>query len=107
MLGMFGLAGIPPTIGFTAKFLVFIAAMKKGYFMLVLIAMVNVVISLYYYILIVRAAYLLESDERLPRLQLSIPTKVLTGGLVTVMVVVGVFPRYLLDIARAAASALM
>ncbi len=107
MLGMFGLAGIPPTIGFTAKFLVFIAAMKKGYFMLVLIAMVNVVISLYYYILIVRAAYLLESDERLPRLQLSIPTKVLTGGLVTVMVVVGVFPRYLLEIARAAASALM
>jgi NADH-quinone oxidoreductase subunit N len=107
MLGVFGLAGIPPTIGFTGKFLVFTAAMKKGYFALVLIAMINVVISLYYYILIVRAAYLLESDDDLPHLQTSIPTKMLTGALVTVMVVVGVFPHYLLEIARAAASALM
>jgi NADH-quinone oxidoreductase subunit N len=107
MLGVFGLAGIPPTIGFTGKFLVFTAAMKKGYFTLVLIAMINVVISLYYYILIVRAAYLLESDQSLPRLQVSIPTKMLTGALVTAMLVLGVFPHYLLELARAAASALM
>jgi NADH-quinone oxidoreductase subunit N len=107
MLGVFGLAGIPPTIGFTGKFLVFAAAMKKGYFTLVLIAMINVVISLYYYILVVRAAYLLESDETLPSLQLSIPTKMLTGALVTVMVAVGLFPHYLLEVARAAARVLM
>jgi NADH-quinone oxidoreductase subunit N len=107
MLGVFGLAGIPPTIGFTGKFLVFTAAMKKGYFTLVLIAMINVVISLYYYILVVRAAYLLESDKALPRLQVSIPTKMLTGALVTAMLVLGVFPQYLLELARAAARALM
>ncbi|MGD8916050.1 MAG: proton-conducting transporter membrane subunit, partial [Syntrophobacterales bacterium] len=107
MLGVFGLAGIPPTIGFTGKFLVFTAAMKKGYFTLVLIAMINVVISLYYYILVVRAAYLLESDHSLPRLQVSIPTKILTGALVTAILVLGVFPHYLLELARAAASALM
>jgi NADH-quinone oxidoreductase subunit N len=107
MLGVFGLAGIPPTIGFTGKFLVFAAAMKKGYFTLVLIAMINVVISLYYYILIVRAAYLLDADESLPRLRVSIPTKMLTAALVTVMLVFGVFPHHLLELARAAASALM
>ncbi|MCG6917216.1 MAG: NADH-quinone oxidoreductase subunit N, partial [Deltaproteobacteria bacterium] len=107
MLGVFGLAGIPPTIGFTGKFLVFAAAMKKGYFTLVLIAMINVVISLYYYILVVRAAYLLDSDASLPRLQVSIPTKMLTGALVTAILVFGVFPQYLLELARAAASALM
>ena len=107
MLGVFSLAGIPPTIGFTGKLLVFVAAMKKGYFTLVLIAMINVVISLYYYILIVRAAYLLEADEPLPRLQLSVPTKMLTTALVTAMVVLGVFPHHLLELAREAARAIM
>jgi NADH-quinone oxidoreductase subunit N len=107
MLGMFSLAGIPPTIGFTGKFLVFVAAMKQGYFTLVLVAMVNVVISLYYYILIVRAAYLLESDDDLPRLQVSIPTKILTCALVSVMIVFGVFPQHLIQVAKAAARALM
>ena len=107
LLGVFSLAGLPPTIGFTGKFLVFTAAMKKGYFTLVLIAMINVVISLYYYLLVVRAAYLLESDASLPRLHVSIPTKLLTGVLVSAMLVLGVFPNYLLELARAAASALM
>jgi NADH-quinone oxidoreductase subunit N len=107
MLGVFSLAGIPPTIGFTGKLLVFVAAMKKGYFTLVLIAMLNVVISLYYYILIVRAAYLLESEEPLPRLQLSGLTRMLTLALVTVIIAVGVFPHYLLEVARAAARVLM
>jgi NADH-quinone oxidoreductase subunit N len=107
MLAVFGLAGIPPTIGFTGKFLVFTAAMEKGYFSLVVIAMINATISLYYYILVVKAAYLLEPDVELPRLQVSAPTRVLTGALVTVMVVVGIFPHYLLELARAAARVLM
>ena len=107
LLGVFSLAGIPPTVGFTGKFLVFTAAMKNGYFTLVLIAMVNVVISLYYYILVVKAAYLLEPDTSLPRLQVSFPTKVLTGAMVTAILGLGVFPQYLLELARAAASALM
>ncbi|MFP3870991.1 MAG: NADH-quinone oxidoreductase subunit N [Syntrophobacteria bacterium] len=107
MLAVFGLAGIPPTIGFTGKFLVFTAAMEKGYFTLVLVAMINATISLYYYILVVKAAYLLEPDEELPRIPVSVPTKVLTGGMVTVMVVAGIFPHHLLEVARAAANILM
>jgi NADH-quinone oxidoreductase subunit N len=107
MLAVFGLAGIPPTIGFTGKFLVFAAAMEKGYITLVIIAMINATISLYYYILVVKAAYLLEPDVEQPRLPISIPTKVLTGVLVTVMVVFGVFPHHLLEVARAAARMLL
>jgi NADH-quinone oxidoreductase subunit N len=53
LVGVFSLGGIPPTIGFTGKFLVFNAAMQKGYVVLVLIAMINVVVSLYYYIQVV------------------------------------------------------
>jgi NADH-quinone oxidoreductase subunit N len=81
--------------------------MKKGYFTLVLIAMINVVISLYYYLQVVKAAYLLESDASLPPMQVSIPTKLLVGTLVTAILVLGVFPQYLLELARTAASALM
>jgi len=106
MLAVFGLAGIPPTIGFTGKFLVFAAAMEKGYFTLVIIAMINATISLYYYIMVVKAAYLLEPDVEQPRLPISFPTKVLTGVLVAAMVVFGIFPHYLLEVARAAARML-
>ena len=107
MVSIFSLAGIPPTIGFTGKFLVFVAALDKGYFTLVLIAMINVVISLYYYLLILKAAYLLEPGEVQPAVELSTPIRFLTGALVLVMVVAGIFPRYLIELAGAAAGSLM
>jgi NADH-quinone oxidoreductase subunit N len=51
---MFSLAGIPPLSGFVAKFNIFSAIIEKKYYMLALIAGVNSVISLYYYLKIVR-----------------------------------------------------
>jgi NADH-quinone oxidoreductase subunit N len=107
MVSVFSLAGIPPTIGFTGKFLIFAAAMQNGYFTLVLIAMINVVISLYYYLLILKAAYLLEPEAEQPPLHLSMPTTILTGVLVVLMVVVGIYPTYLFELSKAAAGALM
>jgi len=107
MVSIFSLAGIPPTIGFTGKFLVFAAAMQKGYFTLVLIAMINVVISLYYYLLVLRSAYLLEADEDKPALRISTPIKILTAALVGIMVVAGIFPHYLIELAEAAVRTLL
>jgi NADH-quinone oxidoreductase subunit N len=107
MISVFSLAGIPPTIGFTGKFLVFAAAMQKGYFTLVLIAMINVVISLYYYLLVLKAAYLLEPREEKPALQISAPIKILTGVLVGVMLVAGIYPHHLIELAKAAVQTLL
>jgi len=107
MMSVFSLAGIPPTIGFTGKFLIFNAAIEHGQLTLVLIAMANVVISLYYYLLVVRAAYLLEPAAELPKLQLSPPLKLLAGVLVAVMVVAGIYPQAILEISRSAAAALV
>ena len=107
MVSILSLAGIPPTIGFTGKLFVFLAAMEQGYFTLVLIAMINVVISLYYYLRVLKAAYLLKPDKALPELQLSPAVKVLTGGLIVAMVVVGIFPTYIFELARAAARVLI
>jgi len=106
MVSIFSLAGIPPTIGFTGKFLVFMAALEKGYFTLVLIAMINVVISLYYYLLIVKAAYLLEPEPAQADIRLSAPMKMLSAALVLVMVVVGIYPHHLIELTRAAARML-
>ena len=65
-LSLFSLAGIPPFAGFFSKFFIFMAAFKAGFHLLVFIALVNTVISLYYYLLIVKAMYILPSDNPIP-----------------------------------------
>lgn len=62
-LCLFSLAGIPPFAGFFSKFFVFMAAFNAGFELLVFIALVNTIISLYYYLLIVKAMYISKSDN--------------------------------------------
>lgn len=66
MLALFSLGGIPPFAGFFSKFFIFAAALEKGFVVLVLIAVVNTIISLYYYLLVVKAMYIDKSDEPIP-----------------------------------------
>lgn len=61
-LALFSLAGIPPFAGFFSKFFIFAAAFHSGFHLLVFIALVNTVISLYYYLKIVKAMYINKSD---------------------------------------------
>jgi NADH-quinone oxidoreductase subunit N len=63
MLALFSLAGIPPVAGFFGKFFLFTAAAKQGLYILVLIAVLNTIISLYYYLLVVKAMFLNRSDQ--------------------------------------------
>lgn len=63
MLALFSLAGIPPVAGFFGKFFLFTAAAQQGLFILVLIAVLNTIISLYYYLLVVKAMFLNRSDQ--------------------------------------------
>jgi len=107
MLALFGLAGLPPTVGFTGKLLVFTAAMERGHFVLVLIAMLNVTVSLYYYLQVLRAAYLVEPEESPAPLRLSVPFKVLTGLLIVAITVVGFYPAPVVELARSMAGLLV
>jgi NADH-quinone oxidoreductase subunit N len=107
LVAVFSLGGIPPTIGFTGKFFVFNAAMERGYFLLVLVAMLNVAVSLYYYIMLIRAAFLLEPEEELPLINLSPPARILTVVMVVAILVGGIFPRALFQLAEAAVDALL
>lgn len=66
MLALFSLAGIPPIAGFFGKFFLFTAAASEGYYLLVFLAVVNVTISLYYYLLVVRAMFIRKNDNPIP-----------------------------------------
>ncbi len=101
ILGIFALAGVPPSIGFTGKLLLFTSAMNQGYFLLVLIGAVNGTISLYYYLRVIYAAYFIKG-EGLPPIQLSLPTKMLNYALCTTILFFGVAPDSIIELARAA-----
>ena len=66
MLALFSLAGIPPVAGFFGKFFLFTAAASKGYYLLVFLAVVNVTISLYYYLLVIRAMFIRKNENPIP-----------------------------------------
>ncbi|GAB2775104.1 NADH-quinone oxidoreductase subunit N [Salinimicrobium soli] len=66
MLALFSLAGIPPVAGFFGKFFLFTAAASEGYYLLVFLAVVNVTISLYYYLLVVRAMFIRKNENPIP-----------------------------------------
>ena len=61
-LALFSLAGIPPFAGFFSKFFVFASAFHSGHWLVVFLALVNTIISLYYYLLIVKAMYITPND---------------------------------------------
>ncbi len=63
MLSVFSLGGIPIFAGFFSKFFIFAAAFSEGHYLLVFIALLNTVISLYYYLLIIKAMYIKEGES--------------------------------------------
>ena len=62
-LALFSLAGIPPFAGFFSKFFVFASAFEDGFLVLVFFALINKVISLYYYLLVVKAMFINPNDS--------------------------------------------
>lgn len=58
-IGLGSLAGIPPLAGFIGKLLIFIAAFKAGLYWLLAVAILGVVVSIYYYFGWIKAAYFL------------------------------------------------
>ena len=71
-IALFSLAGIPPFAGFFSKFFVFMSAFESGFRVLVFIALLNTVISLYYYLLVVKAMYINQSPTPVPTFKSSI-----------------------------------
>ena len=92
----FSLAGLPIFAGFVTKFYLFVAAAEQDLIWLVSVAVVNSVISLYYYLRVIRAMYLTESDDTAkmvtPRLIHGTAWVLFAGS-----IWVGVYPRPLAE----------
>lgn len=97
MLAMFSLAGIPPFAGFFSKFFIFTAAISQGsiaIYVLVLIALINTIVSLYYYLLVVKAMYISPEEPQIATFRSACTERVglwLTVGGIIVLGIVSFF----------------
>ncbi len=117
-IGFFSLSGLPFFAGFTIKFYLFTAAATQGLLWLSGLAMLSSLISLYYYLTIVRQMYIEPlpdwareeqdgSTEKQGKASPSILITALLGALVLGVIVVGVYPFPLLEAIKAATGALL
>ncbi len=95
-VGVFALAGIPPFVGFMGKLTLLSAALRQGYLALVIIAVVNAAVAVYYYLSVVREAWFRDPGD-LPPIRLDWPTRVLCILLMTGILVLGVAPARVLE----------
>lgn len=70
-ISLFSLAGIPPTAGFFGKFFLLMAGAGKGNYMLITIAALNMVIALYYYLVVVKTMFVDTNKDPLKKIELS------------------------------------
>jgi NADH:ubiquinone oxidoreductase subunit 2 (subunit N) len=102
---MLSLTGIPPTAGFFGKFYIFGAAIDNGLLWLAVVGVVNSVVSLYYYVGVIRAMYLMPapSAEAVPQ-----PTALWLALAVAAVgtLIVGLYPRPFLDLIGSASMLL-
>ncbi|MCP4583247.1 MAG: NADH-quinone oxidoreductase subunit N [candidate division Zixibacteria bacterium] len=98
------LGGIPGTIGFIGKFMIFKAAIQKGFYWLAVIGVLNAVVAFYYYLRIVVAMYMKKGESRL--FDVAISPSLMIAILITLLgvVLIGVFPENWLILADKAAQ---
>lgn len=92
LVSLLSLAGIPPLVGFTGKWILFSSAMEKGHWFLVLWGVINSVVSLFYYLTLVKHAYL-EKPKTSEPLILSFETKCLCFFIFLALLFLGIFPN--------------
>lgn len=102
LVSLLSLAGIPPLAGFTGKWFIFSAAMEKGHWLLVLLGVINSVISLYYYLMVVKEAYLGKAPAEEKPLVIDLKTRLISYASIASLVILGVFPALLIQWAQAA-----
>lgn len=106
LLSFFSLAGIPPLVGFAAKWFVFTAAAESGHYWMVLYAFIMSVVSLYYYLMVIKKAYVDEPKGKVPALSLSWDERAINIGLIAFLVLFGFFPGWILSIGQKVAESL-
>ncbi len=74
-IALFSLAGIPPLAGFFGKFFLLLAGAARGNYLLISFAALNMVVSLYYYLKVVKAMFMDENENPIEKLEIHILPK--------------------------------
>jgi NADH-quinone oxidoreductase subunit N len=97
---MFSLAGIPPTAGFMGKFYIFAEAIKAGYVWLVIFGAINSIISIYYYLRVVKVMYFDPSEGLVTMPSPSVAIVLALAIASCAILVMGIFPSHFLTFAN-------
>jgi NADH-quinone oxidoreductase subunit N len=96
LIFLLSLAGVPPLAGFIGKLYIFIAAVKEGLYVLLAVALINLIISMYYYLIVVKKMYVSEPRDRAP-LKVSGPIKAVVYVCLVGTLAIGVYPQPVTD----------
>lgn len=75
-ISLFSLAGVPPTAGFFGKMFLVTAGASKGNYILVIIASLNMIVSLYYYLRVVKAIFVDSNENPIAKVEGSLSSKI-------------------------------
>jgi len=97
LLVMFSLAGVPPTVGFYAKFTVFEAAIDVGLVWFVVVGVLSSLVGAFYYLRVVKLMYFDEPADSAP-IEARGDTRMLLSLNGIALLVLGIFPQQLLGV---------
>jgi len=93
---LLSLAGVPPLAGFIGKLYIFVAAIKEGLYTLIVVGLVNIVISIYYYLVVVKKMYINEPVDNSP-LPISAPMQAVIYASLAGTLALGIYPQPVID----------
>jgi len=104
---LISLTGLPPTAGFIGKLYVFTSVMNAGYVWLAIVGVLNSVVSLYYYVRVIRNMYLRDVESKREKITFNKTIIVLLLVLAVPTLIFGVYFGPIVDWANASMIALM
>lgn len=98
LISLLSLAGIPPLAGFIGKFYLFLSIMEKGQIWLAFLSIGMSVVSVYYYLKVVKVMYFGESPTKLELIPVSAGTEIALTVSMIVLIVLGIYPNQVINV---------
>jgi NADH-quinone oxidoreductase subunit N len=96
LIFLLSLAGVPPLAGFIGKLYIFVAAIQEGLYTLIIVGLANIVISMYYYLVVVKKMYINEPTDPSP-VSVSGPMRAVVYVGLAGTLILGVYPQPFID----------
>ncbi|MCG0277220.1 MAG: NADH-quinone oxidoreductase subunit N [Thermanaeromonas sp.] len=105
LFSLLSLAGIPPLAGFVSKFYLFMAVIDQGYIWLAILAVLMSMVSVYYYLQVVKVMYLGDPPPGRPAIEVPLGVQIALACSLAVLFLFGIYPTPLTNYAFSSAAA--